>query len=68
MGTLFYIKNNTCNVKLGLPAAAIQDCVEVAVQRQRDMARIIDLSVTIENNMPAHKNMPRPVYLRMDDA
>ena len=27
------------------------------------MARIIDLSVTIENNMPAHKNMPRPVYL-----
>ena len=28
------------------------------------MARIIDLSVTIENNMPAHKNMPRPVYLQ----
>lgn len=27
------------------------------------MPRIIDLSVTIENNMPAHKNMPRPVYL-----
>jgi len=27
------------------------------------MARIVDLSVTIENNMPAHKNMPRPVYL-----
>ena len=27
------------------------------------MPRIVDLSVTIENNMPAHKNMPRPVYL-----
>src|SRR4029453_12408473 len=27
------------------------------------MTRIVDLSVTIENNMPAHKNMPRPVYL-----
>jgi kynurenine formamidase len=27
------------------------------------MVRIVDLSVTIENNMPAHKNMPRPVYL-----
>ena len=27
------------------------------------MARIVDFSVTIENNMPAHKNMPRPVYL-----
>jgi kynurenine formamidase len=27
------------------------------------MAKIIDLSVTIENNMPAHKNMPRPVFL-----
>ena len=27
------------------------------------MPHIIDLSVTIENNMPAHKNMPRPVFL-----
>ncbi len=27
------------------------------------MPRIVDLSVTIENNMPAHKNMPRPVLL-----
>lgn len=27
------------------------------------MARIIDLSVTIENFMPAHKTMPRPVYV-----
>ncbi len=27
------------------------------------MGRFVDLSVTIENNMPAHKNMPRPVYL-----
>ena len=27
------------------------------------MVHIVDLSVTIENNMPAHKNMPRPVYL-----
>ena len=27
------------------------------------MSQIIDLSVTIENNMPAHKNMPRPVFL-----
>lgn len=27
------------------------------------MPRIVDLSVTIENNMPAHKNMPRPVFL-----
>jgi kynurenine formamidase len=27
------------------------------------MARIVDLSITIENNLPAHKNMPRPVYL-----
>ena len=27
------------------------------------MTRIVDLSITIENNMPAHKNMPRPVYL-----
>lgn len=27
------------------------------------MSRIIDLSVSIENNMPAHKAMPRPVYL-----
>jgi kynurenine formamidase len=35
----------------------------VKLRHQRDMARIIDLSVTIENNMPAHKNMPRPVYL-----
>ena len=28
------------------------------------MPRIIDLSVSIENNMPVHKNMPRPVYLQ----
>jgi kynurenine formamidase len=27
------------------------------------MPKIIDLSVAIENNMPAHKNMPRPVFL-----
>lgn len=27
------------------------------------MPRIVDLSVAIENNMPVHKNMPRPVYL-----
>lgn len=27
------------------------------------MPKIIDLSVVIENNMPAHKNMPRPVFL-----
>lgn len=27
------------------------------------MARIVDLTVSIENNMPAHKNMPRPVLL-----
>jgi kynurenine formamidase len=27
------------------------------------MVRIVDLSVTIENNMPAQKNMPRPIYL-----
>ena len=26
------------------------------------MPRIIDLSVTIENAMPAHQTMPRPVY------
>jgi kynurenine formamidase len=26
------------------------------------MVRIIDLSVTIENSMPAHQTMPRPVY------
>ena len=30
------------------------------------MPRIVDLSVTIENNMPAHKNMPRPVYLEWE--
>ena len=28
------------------------------------MARIVDLSVTIENAMPAHQTMPRPVYCR----
>ena len=28
------------------------------------MPRIIDLSVTVENNMAVHKNMPRPVYLQ----
>ncbi|AVF04349.1 MULTISPECIES: cyclase family protein [Devosia] len=27
------------------------------------MTKVVDLSVSIENNMPAHKNMPRPVYL-----
>lgn len=27
------------------------------------MSRIVDLSVTIENFMPAHKNLPRPVYV-----
>jgi len=27
------------------------------------MPRIIDLSVAVENNIPAHKNMPRPVFL-----
>jgi kynurenine formamidase len=27
------------------------------------MPKIIDLSVAIENNMPAHKNMPRPILL-----
>lgn len=27
------------------------------------MARIVDLSVTISNMMPAHKTMPRPVYV-----
>jgi kynurenine formamidase len=27
------------------------------------MPRLIDLSVTIENFMPAHKTMPRPVYV-----
>ena len=32
--------------------------------RRHVMPRIIDLSVTIENNMPVHKNMPRPVYLQ----
>jgi hypothetical protein len=27
------------------------------------MVRIVDLSVTLENNTPVHKNMPQPVYL-----
>jgi kynurenine formamidase len=28
------------------------------------MGKIIDLSVAIDNAMPAHKNMPKPVYLQ----
>lgn len=28
------------------------------------MARIVDLTVTIENCMPSHRTMPRPIYRR----
>src|SRR5262245_502369 len=31
------------------------------------LMRIIDLTVTIANSMPAHRTMPRPIYLRFLD-